>query len=67
MVKVICAGSRTFPTNYDGTTTTCIECGRTLRLNIGGLVPNHSKTSKKSTPKLLPRGEAIIDGRRVGG
>lgn len=61
-----CQGSQAFPTNYDGETTRCDECGRTLRLHINGRLPRHNP-ARPAAPKLLPRGEAVIDGRRAGG
>ncbi|AQT78301.1 hypothetical protein B1R94_02200 [Mycolicibacterium litorale] len=58
-------GAGAFPTNFDGEHTVCDTCGRTLKLDRAGLVPRHKPTGPKP-PKLLPRGEAIVDGRRCG-
>lgn len=60
-----CTGSGAFPTNYDGETTVCDVCGRRLRLHVGGWVPHHKPKAKTSSPSMLPRGEAVIDGRRT--
>lgn len=60
-----CAESGEFPTNYDGEITRCPQCGRKLKLDRGGRVPKHNTTPPKA-PKLLPRGESWVDGRRCG-
>jgi len=59
-----CPGSGAYPTNFDGELTRCDQCGRSLTLTRGGLVPGHS--TERPGAKLLPRGEAVVDGRRTG-
>ena len=54
----VCAGSMTFPTNYDGETTVCAECGRRLRLHVNGKLPNHHR--EQHHPVYLERGTRII-------
>lgn len=60
-----CPESGAFPSNYDGEVTRCPGCNRRLKLDRGGRVPNHNTTPTKS-PKLLPRGESVVDGRLCG-
>jgi hypothetical protein len=53
-----CAGSMTFPTNYDGETTVCPRCGRRLRLHVNGKLPKHNREPRR--PVHLERGTRII-------
>ena len=66
-MRAACRGSAGFPTNFDGENTVCDICGRTLPLRRDGLLPKHTSTPPPRRHDLLPRGEAIIDGRRTGG
>jgi hypothetical protein len=48
----------TFPTNYDGETTVCPQCGRRLRLHVNGKLPKHNREPRR--PVHLERGTRII-------
>jgi hypothetical protein len=38
-----CAGSQSFPDNYDGEFTRCSECGRKMKLHVNGKLPHHNR------------------------